>query len=329
MYYTHLSLDERYRIEAMFETGRSCQAIARALGRSTSTISRERQRCPSGEKAYCATKAHTRYIQSKAPNARTLDESVWLVGLSLLKEEWSPDQISLRLKEEANGVHQISRQTFYARIGADKRAGGTWYKLLRHGRPYRKRNTKETRGKIPNRQDISERPAEVEERKVVGHFEGDTMIGAKHQGVLVTLTERVTGLTLIKAVPNKTAEVVAAAMIELLGPIREWVKTLTLDNGLEFAEHQKITAAIGAQVYFAKPYSSWQRGTNENTNGLIRQYFKKGTSLKNVRECDVHHAMFRLNNRPRKRLKYKSPLEVFAKHTGTDYSHLSGFMLRS
>ncbi len=329
MHYTHLSLDERYRIEAMSETGRSAAAIAKALSRSVSTITRELNRSPLVNSRYCAKAAHARYVRSKAPNARTIDETVWLLAINLLKEDWSPEQIEGQLKGLSGGKCQISHMTVYNRLGEDKRSGGKLYKLLRHGRPYRRRNTKELRGKIPNRQDISLRPKCVDRRKEVGHFEIDTIMGAHHKGALVSITERRTGLALIKAVANKTAEAVAVAAIELLGPIRKWVKTITADNGLEFAAHEKISTALEAQFYFARPYASWQRGTNENTNGLIRQYFKKGTRLDQVKEFEVQHAMTRLNNRPRKRLGYKSPLEIFAKLTKTDYSYLCGFTMRS
>ena len=220
---------------------------------------------------------------------------------------------------------RISHQSIYNRIALDKQTGGQLYRKLRCGKPYRRRHTKETRGKIPNRRDITERPEIVDKRERVGDWEMDLVVGAAHKGMLITVNERLTGLSLQKWISNKSADQVAVGVIHLLAPFREHVHTITADNGLEFSQHELIASALEADIYFAKPYASWQRGSNENTNGLIRQYFPKGQPLDQVKEYEVHYSMQQLNNRPRKRHGYKTPIEMFTKSTGMRYSNSHGF----
>ena len=182
------------------------------------------------------------------------------------------------------------------------------------GRSCRKRYGKmERRGQIPNRLFIEDRPAIVDERKRIGDWEADTIIGKNHRQAIVSIVERKTGLTLIKKVERKTSKAVSQAMIDLLKPYKNKVRTITSDNGKEFAGHEEIAKKLKADFYFAHPYASWERGTNENTNGLIRQYFPKNRDFTTITKKEINFAMERLNNRPRKRLGYRTPNQVFFK----------------
>lgn len=327
MAYTQLSQAERYRIAALLETQISVEAIARRMKRSPTTIRSELRRGRSTPTApYCAVTAHAGALARKACNARRLDEAVWQQVHQLLAEQWSPEQIAGRLATEHGSV--VSHVSIYQWIASDKRQGGVLYQDLRHGKPYRRRHTKETRGRIVGRRDIADRPDIVEKRGRIGDWELDLVMGAQHKGALITLNERVSGLSLQKWVPGKDADQVAVGVIHLLSPLKAFVHTITSDNGLEFARHAFIAEALGADYYFAKPYASWQRGSNENTNGLIRQYFPKGMPLDQVREYEVAYAMRQMNNRPRKRHQYKTPVEVFAKRTGMKYSLANGFTIQ-
>ena len=228
-----------------------------------------------------------------------------------MRQDWSPEQISGRFREE--GI-VISHEHIYQYVYADKRVGGDLWKHLRCQKKRRKRvGDYDRRGKIPNRKSIEERPKVVEQRTRLGDWEVDLMLGKDHQGVLVTLTERKSRFTLLRRVASKQAKLVSQAIVELL----QWVSALesiTADNGKEFAAHQHISQRLSVDFYFAHPYSSWERGTNENTNGLIRQYLPKNRSLKNVSFQEETLIMDRLNLRPRKCLDFRTPYEVFFEH---------------
>ena len=203
----------------------------------------------------------------------------------------------------------ISHESIYLHIWRDKQAGGSLYTYLRRqGKKYEKRrHGKSSRGHIKNRRCIDDRPEIVDKRARLGDWEIDTVIGKGHQGALVTIVERLTRKVLCAQVPGKTADAVTKATIKLLRPYKNHVHTITADNGKEFSGHEKISKALDAEVYFAHPYSSWERALNENTNGLLRQYFPKGTSLKWVSQESVSKAVRRLNGRPRKTLGFKTP----------------------
>lgn len=328
MAYTQLTQAERYRIAALLETQHSAEAIAHALQRSPTTIRAELRRGRTAPRApYCPDTAQARARARKSNNAQRIDAAQWQQVRALLAEDWSPEQIAGRPASERGGLASVSHSSIYRWIAQDKAAGGSLYRLLRHGRPYRRRHVKDGRGRIPNRRDITERPEIVEQRARIGDWELDLVMGAQHKGALISLTERLSGLSLQKWVPSKDADRVAAGVIQLLSPLKAFVHTITSDNGLEFARHAFIAEALDADYYFARPYASWQRGSNENTNGLIRQYFPKGVPLDRVRDCDVFHAMRRLNHRPRKRLGYQTPIEVFTKRTGMKYSERDGFTI--
>ena len=207
----------------------------------------------------------------------------------------------------------ISHETIYRHVYADKAAGGNLYQQLRCQKKRKKRyaSGRDRRGQIVGRRPISERPAHIETRSQIGHWEGDTVIGAAYKQAVVTLVERKSGYALIAKVSNKTSDLVSQAIITKLNAVTPLVKTLTFDNGKEFAEHSRIDAALNSTTYFADPFASWQRGSNENFNGLLRQYIPKKRPLSTVTNKELRMIQDRLNNRPRKRLGFKTPSEVF------------------
>lgn len=305
MNYIQVTREERYQISALQKAGLKQSEIADVLNRSPSTISRELSR-NRGKRGYSPKQAHIKSVERRAVNARQIDDATWQFAEEKLSLQWSPEQIS--------GHVYISPETVYQRVYADKRAGGLLWKNLRCQKQRRKRYGKmDRRGIIPNRLSIEERPAIVEERKRIGDWEADTVIGKNHKQAIVTIVERKTGLTLIRKVKRKTAQAVSKAMVALLKPYRNWVHTITSDNGREFAGHEEIAEQLNADFYFAHPYSSWERGTNENTNGLIRQYFPKNRDFTTITQQEINTVMMRLNNRPRKRLGYLTPNQVFFK----------------
>jgi IS30 family transposase len=206
----------------------------------------------------------------------------------------------------------VSHEAIYQHIYADKRAGGILHRTLRCQKLRRKRyGGRERRGTIPNQVSIDQCPAIANDRLRFGDWEGDLVIGAGHQQALVTLNERISRYTLMAHVPAKTASVVSNAIIALLTPFAACVHTLTTDNGKEFAEHERIAKTLNADFYFAHPYASWERGANENMNGLIRQFFPKKMRFNSIDKMNIAYAMDRLNHRPRKCLGFKTPHEVF------------------
>ena len=305
MNYTHLTREERYQIYALKKAGHPQSEIAIVLKRNVSTISRELSR-NTGGRGYRPSQAHRLATERRAMNARMIDDATWQFAQARLREDWSPEQISNHAA--------ISVETVYQRVYADKRAGGLLWQHLRCQKQRRKRYGKhDRRGIIPNRQSIEARPAIVEERSRIGDWEADTIIGKNHKQAIVSLVERKSGYTLIRKVKRKTARAVRKAAVSLLKPHRDKVHTLTSDNGKEFSEHEQIAKDLDADFYFAHPYASWERGTNENTNGLIRQYFPKNRDFTTITQQEINHAMKRLNNRPRKRLGFLTPVQVFFK----------------
>jgi IS30 family transposase len=295
------------------KSGFKPSAIAAELGKHVRTIQRELKR-NFGKNGYRYQQAHnfavSRRSQASQKPWKATTENRALVT-EKIQQEWSPEQISGWLDKQKKG--SLSRSWIYQFLHADKRAGGTLWKSLRHGgKPYNKRPLSSAgRGCIPGRVDISERPAIVEEKARVGDWELDTIIGAGHKGVLVTMIDRASKMVLVGLAKNKSAKAVTTVLKRMLRPYKEHVLTLTADNGKEFAYHKKVSKALGADFYFAKPYASWQRGLNEHTNGLIRQYFPKGTRLDTLTSRQVKEVQNKLNERPRKSLDYKTPKEYF------------------
>ena len=304
MNYTHLSLGERYQIYALIGAEHSINFIARALNRSPSTILREIRRNKS-LRGYQVNNAHKKACARRSNNALSIIANVWDWVTDKLKENWSPQQIA--------GVHGgLSHMSIYRYIWTNKRKGGRlWQCLRRKAKPYRQRLTAETRGRINDRVSIHERPSIVDARTRIGDWEADTIIGQHHKQAIVTLVERKTGLLKMKRVDNKTAQQVSEAMIELLKPVRLQVKTITSYNGKEFAQHKKVKQKLFSSFFFADAYASWQRGTNENTNGLIREYLPKDCDFRQVSDNEMQNIENKLNNRPRKRLGFKTPMQAF------------------
>jgi IS30 family transposase len=289
----------------------SQKSMAATIGVSQSTISRELAR-NSGQRGYrhkqAQANARQRREVAKIPT-KMLPPLVTLIE-SKLKLAWSPEQIAGWLKLDRK--QSISHESIYLHIWRDKRTGGVLYLDLRQqGKKYdKRRNGKSTRGQIINRVCIDDRPSVVDSKSRVGDWEIDTVIGKGHSGALVTIVERKMKFTVSAQVMSKSAADVTKATIRLLRPYKELVHTITADNGKEFAYHEKIRKALDAKVYFAHPYSSWERGLNENTNGLLRQYFPKSTDFKLVTQAEVNRAVKRLNARPRKDLGYKTPRQL-------------------
>jgi len=310
MSYTQLTQEQRYQIHALMKAGHNQMEIARVLGVHKSTISRECRR-NRGLRGYRPAQAHRLALSRRAGRFhRRIDADTWALVDELLREDWSPEQISLWLAR--TGAGRISHEWIYQHVLNDKRKGGELHRHLRCQKRRRKRyGNYERRGQLINRISIDERPAVVEQRSRLGDWEADTIIGKGHRHALVSLTERRSRLTLLAKVARKKADQVAEAIVHLLRPYTDQAHTITADNGKEFALHELIAHALGSDVYFAHPYSSWERGTNENANGLVRQYFPKHCDFTMIEEEQVIEVMDKLNNRPRKCLGMRTPNEVF------------------
>jgi len=315
--YTHLTTVQRCQIFALKQAGNTQSAISSCIGISQGTVSRElRRNRPAGSKEYCPAVATELVAQRMLGNKRVawkMDtrNSALVEGL-LTGKQWSPEQISGRIQLE-HGIN-ISHETIYKHIWANKKKGGTLYLHLRQsGKKRNKRGSKNAgRGLIPNRRDIAERPKIVEEKTRLGDWELDSIIGSHHQGAITSMVERTTKFTHLALLAGPTKEATSEAIIKALENMKHRVLTLTSDNGREFAGHQDISAALNADFFFATPYHSWERGLNENTNGLVRQYFPKGTNFATITHEQVQKVQDLLNNRPRKTLKYLTPNEAFA-----------------
>lgn len=314
MKYRQLTMCARSQIYALMSTGCSARKIAAHLDVAPSTISRELRR-NRGPRGYRHQQAN-RFAIARKSNAST-GLRKWTAKLeatviwALSHHQWSPEQIAGRLA--LREPHRISHERIYTFIRADRAAGGKLYQHLRHsGRKYRKRSKLAGKSLIPNRVDITERESIIEHKVRIGDFEGDTVLGKGHQTALLTLVDRTSKFTLIDKLTRRcsatTAEAMSKRLMQLPVQLR---KTCTLDNGLEFARHEQVTAMTGVRCFFARPYAPHQRGLNEHTNGLIRQYLPKGHDLGNISHAHVRYIEDKINNRPRKVLGYKTPREVF------------------
>lgn len=310
--YKQLTLEQRYQISALKTAGHLNIEIALIVGTSASTITREFQR-NSGQRGYRPKQAQIKADRRKQQAAKALKMTPIAIELieSQIRFDLSPEQVSNLLKLEYDIY--VSHERIYQHIWADKRAGGDLYLHLRHSSKKRRKKygSKDKRGQIVNRTSIDERPTIVDDKSRLGDWEIDTVIGKNHQGALVTIVERKSKFTLIKKVATRQAKVVTDATVELLEPHKDKTQTITADNGKEFANHEMMGQALEAKIYFAHPYCSWERGLNENTNGLIRQYFPKGSRFEDITDEQVDFVMHRLNHRPRKGLNYKTPHAVF------------------
>lgn len=312
---SHLTLEERERIAQMHRAGKTQAWIADQLGCDKSTISRElrRNRSRNGYWGAAAQRKAQRRRSQRPWTAKMDRPEVRRYVAERLRRRWSPDQIAGRARSDFwdDRRRQVSAPTIYAWIGRERARGKHWQRYLR--RLGRKRPEWEKRGRMPTAVSIEGRPAVVNRRTRFGDWEGDTIVGANRRGGAVTLVDRKSGYLLLGGVPNLQAATVRQAAAEKYATVPPSLrKTLTLDNGKEFAEHEQLEVEAALKVYFAKPYSAWQRGTNENTNGLIRQFFPKGTDLANIPEHRFTKVQQLLNDRPRKRLGYRTPNEVLA-----------------
>ena len=308
--YHHLTSDNRTVIKTLLQENKSYSYIADTIGVHRSTIYREIQR-NSGLRGYRFKQAHSKAIQRKSkPRFIKLDEFVCGYIISKIQDDYSPEQIAGVICKDI-GIN-VSPESVYKLVIKDKADGGDLFKHLRiNGKRKRKKRigVPETRGQIKNKVSIEERSKIVNTRSRFGDWEADLVSGAKHKGFLVTLLERKSGFVRIGHVRQKESYLVKAEIIRLLAEYR--VKTITFNNGKEFAGHESIAKSLSCKCYFCHSYSSYERGSNENTNGLVRQYFPKGLELQEVPISRLKDVEERLNNRPRKRLGFKSPNEVF------------------
>ncbi|WP_369158239.1 IS30 family transposase [Candidatus Thiodiazotropha sp. LNASS1] len=312
MSYNQLTENERYQIFMLKKAGHSQKEIAGLVGRSPSTISRELRR-NQGLRGYRPKQAQrlSDARRKGAYKARKVTRDVISAIESLIRQELSPQQVVSYLARH-KGI-SLHHETVYQLIYADKESGGNLYTHLRvASKPYRKRyGSYDRRGKIKGRVSIDDRPMVVDRGIRIGDWEGDTIIGKGRRSALLTMVERKTLYTVIVRLTGKRADLLAEAAVQGLQHLKDRLKTITLDNGLEFARHETIAEGLGADIYFAHPYASWERGINENTNGLIRQYFPKGTDFNQVTDAQIEHVMSRLNNRPRATRGNRSPNELF------------------
>lgn len=309
MTYRQITTEERYMLSTLRKQGCSTYQIARLMGRHPSTIYREvrRNACPNG--AYRVSKAISRANGRRKRSRRNqrIDAADWSRVEALIQRQWSPEQIAGALRKQ--GELQISHETIYRHVWQDKKAGGQLHKHLRGSAKQRRKrhNTYDSRGRLAGKRMIEDRPAAVEQRQMVGHWEADTVMGSGDKHCILTLVERATGQVEIGKLRNRTKAELTARMIKLIRKQKRPVLTITADNGTEFHDYASIEKATGVKFYFANPYHSWERGTNENTNGLIRQYLPKRKSMAHLDQWDCNDIATKLNLRPRKRLGFSTP----------------------
>ncbi|WKT00445.1 IS30 family transposase [Gallibacterium salpingitidis] len=311
--YRHLTIDEREKIMIFHALGHTIGAIAVALKRHKSTISRELKRC--SRCGYTAQLAQQRYQQKRAkckPNKKLKNAALFeLVKQKFIVDNWSPEQISQRLKQE-NSPYQISFTTIYRAINdcLFDNARRTAKRYLRHkGKRRHRANSVEKRGKIIISHELNQRPQEANERSRLGDWEADTVSGQFGKACLLTLNDRRSRFLIAMKLSSKKSEEVVKAMETVLR--NQPLKSITPDRGKEFAKHQQVTSALNVEFYFPPPHQPWQRGTNENSNGLLRQYFSKGMDMTFVSAAQIQAAVDKLNHRPRKCLNWKTPYEVY------------------
>lgn len=307
-----LTPEDSCKIDVLNATGINASKIAHQLGRHKSTIRRELSR-NSVEGIYKYEEANKLANKRRACGGTPkITEDNWTFVRMLLYLKWSPEQISGWLKENSGVGFYVSDQWVYEYIHSNQNKGGDLYEHLRRkGRPYRNGKFRPYRGSIKDRMSIEERPEIVDKRLRIGDWEVDSVIGKLNKSSLVTLVERLSRYTIILKVNSKEAQVVAKAIIARAKAMNLIIHTMTGDNGTEFAEHRQIAQELEIDFFFTHPYSSWEKGTNENTNGLLRQYFPKGTDFNTMSDDVISHVENELNNRPRKCLYYKSPIEIF------------------
>lgn len=314
--YYQLTYEQRCQIKVLLQVGLSIRRIATEIGVDASTVVREIKR-NSGKRGYRSKQAHRKAMKRRDVRSKPYkltDKIAKMIWQKLTKVQWSPEQISAYIEQTEN--IRISPKTIYSFIWNAKKNGGQLHIHLRHRKKRKPYGKASKRVIIKDRVPISERPPEVELKQRIGDYEVDTIIGKNHKGAIVSVVDRRSKLTLLAKVVKKTAFNVSSAIIRLLRDIREFVHTITSDNGTEFAKHKEIAKELNVHCFFAQPYSPWERGLNENTNGLVRQYIPKGSCLEHVTNDDILMIMHKLNHRPRKSLGFKTPAQLFFEETG-------------
>lgn len=311
----HFTLEQRYEIQTYRKEGKGFSEIGRLIGRNKSVVFREVARNSDQRNNVYSAKLADRKASlghTEKPKHCRLNASAESNILHYLSLDYSPEQMVGRSKLE--GKEMVSVESIYKYVWEDKRKGGILYRSLRtNGKKYRKRgHPKDSRGIITGRIDIGERPAVVDRKERIGDLEIDLVIGKDHKGALITINDRSTGVLFMDKIENKEAGTIEAKAIELLQDWKPLLKTITSDNGKEFANHSEIADSLDIDFYFAKPYHSWERGANENLNGLVRQYFPKKSDFGLITKEKIKQVNNILNNRPRKRFGYKTPNEIFA-----------------
>lgn len=314
MKYRQLSSEERYMLAALRRQGLNQAQIARSLGRHRSTVCREVSRNSTrADGRYRAFTAQERTNGRRSRSRRNMRFSPQDFALvdDLLCRQWSPEQVSGHLARHEQ--LSISHETIYRHIWRDKRAGGQLYTHLRGACKRRRKRygSYDSRGRLADKRLISDRPAEVEMRKRVGHWEADTVMGTGSKDCILTLVERKSGLVLIGKLRDRMANSLSRRIVRLIQPHAGKCETVTTDNGTEFHDYRPVEKLTGAMFYFARPYHSWERGSNENANGLIRQYLPKGASMAGLSQQQCNAIARQLNTKPRKRLGFRTPLECY------------------
>jgi IS30 family transposase len=310
MSYKQITEVERYLISEYRIQGLNQRQIADKLDRHRSTISREVRRNHHMNGWYHAPRAqeHANGRRSRSRKVSQFDSTEWSMVSGFLKLDWSPEQVSLVFDEHE--LLSISHETIYRYIRKDRKDGGHLYKHLRHSRKQRRKGygSRDSRGVLCGKRDISERPPAAQQRSEKGHVEIDLVHGARASDCILTMVDRKSRWVAIRKLKDKTMEEVSQALILMIR--RHQIKTLTADNGSEFHDYKRIEKLTGATFYFAKPYHSWERGTCENTNGLIRQYIPKQLSMADISQWDCNAIAYKLNSRPRKVLDLFTPAQA-------------------
>ncbi|QUB77917.1 IS30 family transposase [Prevotella jejuni] len=309
--YKQLTSEQRYTISVLLQNRTKQKDIAKAINVSASTVSREIRRNSGVRRHYNWETAQANAVQTRRrkPGNRSVDKDIMEEAKCLLiTEQWSPEQISGVLAKDGK---YISHETIYRMIRKDKAEGGTLYKHCRHKLKHRTRPVGGKRISIPNRTSISERPTEADGKRF-GDFEMDTIVGRGNHGAIVTLIERSTNMLFMRKLKNgKNAKELARTVIHLLSPFKDHIKSITTDNGTEFACHEMIAKSLGVTIYFADPYASWQKGAIEDANGLIRQYVPKKETFEHISQQQITKYSKKINMRPRKKLDFKTPQDCF------------------
>lgn len=313
---SHITYEQRYTISCMLKQGSKLDEIGNALGKDKSVISREIKRNKDGRSGeYRHDLAQRKYNLRRLKSSKHIrfNASMQQEVEALIKQDYSPDQVFGTMKKQ--GKDCVSVERIYQHIWEDKRAKGSLYlHLRRQGRRYQKRsNTKSNRGIIKDRIGIEQRPAIVDRKERFGDLEADLIIGKNHKEAILTVNDRASGMFKMKHIPSKESDVVAAAMCEILEDWKPFIQTITSDNGKEFAAHKRVAERLGIDYYFARPYHSWERGANENLNGLVRQYFPKKHDFANITVQQIKEVEEKINSRPRKRYGYENPIFVMHK----------------